>query len=95
MQEGDHGIISDPNTTANVEKRETDQEGPTGVINSSRPSDGTSETQEFSRTNFKVAPFDIGLIIAFPIIIGTLALFFLFPILAPEFGKTLPPPMSY
>jgi hypothetical protein len=35
--------------------------------------------------------FDVGLLIAFPVIIGTLALFFLFPLLAPKLAETLPP----
>lgn len=39
--------------------------------------------------------FDFGLLFAFPIIVGTLALFFLFPILGPMFADSLPPPMSY
>lgn len=39
--------------------------------------------------------FDISLLVFFPIIIVTLGLFFVFPLIAPEFSKTLPPPMSY
>lgn len=35
--------------------------------------------------------FDVGLLIAFPVIVGTLMLFFLFPLLGPEFAKSLPP----
>lgn len=35
--------------------------------------------------------FDIGLLIAFPIIVGTLGFFFLFPILGPQFAASLPP----
>ena len=35
--------------------------------------------------------FDIGLLIAFPVIVGTLALFFIFPFLGPQFADTLPP----
>jgi hypothetical protein len=35
--------------------------------------------------------FDIGLLIAFPIIVGTLGFFFLFPILGPQLADKLPP----
>jgi hypothetical protein len=35
--------------------------------------------------------FDIGLLLAFPIIIGTLGFFFLFPILGPQIATQLPP----
>ena len=39
--------------------------------------------------------FDIGLLIAFPIIIGTLGFFFFFPFLSADFAKGLPPvPMT-
>ncbi len=39
--------------------------------------------------------FDIGLLIAFPVIVATLGLFFVFPLLTDSLSKTLPPPMSY
>jgi len=39
--------------------------------------------------------FDIGLLIAFPVIVGTLGLFFVFPLLIESLNKSLPPPMSY
>ena len=39
--------------------------------------------------------FDVGLLIAFPVIVGTLGLFFVFPLLIDSLSKTLPPPMSY
>ena len=39
--------------------------------------------------------FDIGLLIAFPVIVGTLGLFFVFPLLTDSLNKSLPPPMSY
>jgi hypothetical protein len=35
--------------------------------------------------------FDIGLLIAFPVIVGTLGFFFLFPILGPQLAANLPP----
>ena len=35
--------------------------------------------------------FDVGLLIAFPIIVGTLGFFFLFPILGPQLAANLPP----
>lgn len=35
--------------------------------------------------------FDFGLIIAFPVIIGTLALFFIFPLIKDQLGSSLPP----
>lgn len=38
--------------------------------------------------------FDIGLIIAFPIIVGTLAFFLLFPIFRDQIAQNLPPPGS-
>jgi hypothetical protein len=38
-----------------------------------------------------VGAFDAGLLIAFPVIVATLMLFFLFPFLGPEFAKNLPP----
>eukprot|EP01038_Epipyxis_sp_PR26KG_P012963 gene12963-17381_t len=43
----------------------------------------------------KKGAFDIGLIIAFPFIIGTLLLFFLFPFIRDQISTSLPPPMSY
>lgn len=39
--------------------------------------------------------FDIGLLIAFPVIVATLGLFFVFPLLTDSLSKSLPPPMSY
>jgi hypothetical protein len=39
--------------------------------------------------------FDVGLFVLFPIMILTLGLFFVFPLVAPQLAKTLPPPMSY
>ena len=35
--------------------------------------------------------FDVGLLIAFPIMIATLGFFFLFPLIGPQFASTLPP----
>lgn len=35
--------------------------------------------------------FDFGLLIAFPVIIGTLALFFIFPLIKDQIGSSLPP----
>ena len=35
--------------------------------------------------------FDFGLVLAFPVIIGTLALFFIFPLIKDQLGATLPP----
>jgi outer membrane biosynthesis protein TonB len=57
-------------------------------------------TPASSTVNMQLSPkknsaFDIGLLIAFPVIVGTLALFFVFPLLAPQLAKNLPPPMSY
>lgn len=39
--------------------------------------------------------FDIGLLIAFPVMIATLGFFFLFPLFHDTLGNSLPPPMSY
>ena len=36
--------------------------------------------------------FDVGLLIAAPIILGTLGLFFVFPLLIPSLQNSLPPP---
>lgn len=35
--------------------------------------------------------FDVGLLIAFPIIVATLGFFFLFPLIGPQLAQTLPP----
>ena len=35
--------------------------------------------------------FDVGLLIAFPIIVATLGFFFLFPLIGPQLASTLPP----
>ena len=35
--------------------------------------------------------FDVGLLIAFPIIVATLGFFFLFPLIGPQLAATLPP----
>lgn len=62
---------------------------------SASTNDNTQRSSSTAMSPSKNSAFDIGLFIAFPFIIGTLALFFLFPIIGPEFGKSLPPPMSY
>lgn len=43
----------------------------------------------------KAGLFDWGLIIAFPVIVGTLAFFLFFPIFKDQLAATLPPPGSY
>lgn len=48
-----------------------------------------------SMTPTKNSAFDIGLLIAFPVIVGTLLLFFAFPLISPMLAQYLPPPMSY
>jgi hypothetical protein len=53
----------------------------------SAPPKGSSLTPEGE----KRSGFDVGLLIAFPLMIGTLALFLFFPIIAPQLAGTLPP----
>ena len=44
-----------------------------------------------SAQGFAGQTFDAGLIIAFPVIVGTLALFFIFPLIKDQLGASLPP----
>ena len=52
---------------------------------------GATPTPSYGLSSGSNSAFDIGLLIAFPVIIGTLALFFIFPFLGPQFADTLPP----
>lgn len=66
------------------------------IVSTSKTVSGSDKKVASNRLNASEnTAFDYGLLIAFPVIIGTLALFFLFPILGPKFAESLPPPMSY
>lgn len=45
-----------------------------------------------SLTEGETGAFDFGLLLAFPVIIGTLALFFVFPLIKDQLAANLPPP---
>ena len=52
---------------------------------------GAAPSPSYGLSSGSNSAFDVGRLIAFPVIIGTLALFFLFPFLGPQFADTLPP----
>lgn len=45
-------------------------------------------------TDGETSAFDVGLFIAFPVILATLGLFFIFPLIKDQLAVNLPPPMS-
>jgi hypothetical protein len=46
---------------------------------------------DLSKLSVGTDSFDVGLLIAFPIIVATLGFFFLFPLIGPQLAATLPP----
>lgn len=68
----------------------------TSTISSTKPTAGKEEDKgPIKLSSGTGIVFDAGLIIAFPIILGTLFFFLFFPIIAPQIAPNLPPPMSY
>ena len=59
-----------------------------GLVPSGSP-EAAKGVSGLSQGNF--GAFDVGLLIAFPVIVGTLMLFFIFPFLGPQFAESLPP----
>ena len=47
--------------------------------------------QDLTKLSVGTDGFDVGLLIAFPIIVATLGFFFLFPLIGPQLAATLPP----
>eukprot|EP00596_Hydrurales_sp_CCMP1899_P006176 CAMPEP_0119045306 /NCGR_PEP_ID=MMETSP1177-20130426/38823_1 /TAXON_ID=2985 /ORGANISM="Ochromonas sp, Strain CCMP1899" /LENGTH=206 /DNA_ID=CAMNT_0007016843 /DNA_START=45 /DNA_END=665 /DNA_ORIENTATION=- len=54
---------------------------------------GTEEEKpkDLSKLSVGTDGFDVGLLIAFPVIVATLGFFFLFPLIGPQLSATLPP----
>lgn len=59
------------------------------------PTPTTPTTVSTAMSNKESKAFDVGLLIAFPIMIGTLALFFVFPLMKDQIAANLPPPGTY
>lgn len=63
---------------------------PTAAINTPAEPTGPST----SLTAGSTGAFDVGLLILFPVMIGTLLLFLFFPVIGQQLSSSLPPPMS-
>lgn len=63
------------------------------VVPAAAVQSATVEAPKVDLTKLSVGTdsFDVGLLIAFPIIVATLGFFFLFPLIGPQLAATLPP----
>ena len=81
------GSSTDLKRAAEAAKAKTSFMGSLAPSSSSSSGSSSGGNQAVQATS----GFDIGLLIAFPIIVGTLGFFFLFPILGPELAKVISP----
>ena len=76
------------------EKEKTTQSQPKVKFPTSSPSPNAESDKQLANFSAGSSGFDLGLLIAFPIIVGTLALFFVFPFVGEKLAGgsgTLPP----
>ena len=74
--------------------KEPSSNSPSTAVVPSQMAKTAGNTPASGMTSANSGAFDFGLLLAFPVIVGTLGLFFVFPLIKDQIALNLPPPMT-